>query len=146
MTDPDRSSEIPVAQFQEEETKFEESLGADFGKASIIEEDRSSSEEPRMRSRRRMLLDTMRSISVRDHRVAALLAIALGPFGMHKFYLGYHDQGFLLLLVTLIIGTLTLGFGVIAIWFIGLIEGVNYLSFSQQDFERTYVEGTHAWF
>ena len=81
-----------------------------------------------------------------DHRTAGILALTLGAFGMHKFYLGYHEQGFLLLLATIILATLSSGIGILAIWMVAGAEGIIYLSKSPQEFERIYVEGTHNWF
>jgi TM2 domain-containing membrane protein YozV len=70
--------------------------------------------------------------------VAGLLAIFLGFFGAHKFYLGYTTTG----IIQLIISVCTLGFGSI----IGLIEGIIYLTKSDEDFDKTYVEGKKEWF
>ena len=92
------------------------------------------------------VLFTMRQISQSDHRTAGFLALTLGAFGMHKFYLGYHEQGFLLLLATTILATLSSGIGILAIWMVAGAEGIIYLSKSPQEFEQIYIEGTHNWF
>jgi TM2 domain-containing membrane protein YozV len=70
--------------------------------------------------------------------VAGLLAICLGFFGAHKFYLGYTTTG----IIQLVISVCTLGFGSI----IGLIEGIIYLTKSDEEFDKTYVEGKKEWF
>lgn len=56
----------------------------------------------------------------RSRIVAGLLGIFLGPFGIHRYYLGYSGVGTLMLCITLF----TCGFGaaLTAIW--GLIEGI----------------------
>jgi len=45
----------------------------------------------------------------KDHVAAALLAILLGCFGIHKFYLGYTTAGFITLGITIVGGVFTLG-------------------------------------
>ncbi len=64
----------------------------------------------------------------RDRMTAALLAIFLGTFGVHKFYLGRGGQGviYLLFFWTFIPGL------------IGFIEGIIYLTMSDVDFNRKY--------
>jgi TM2 domain-containing membrane protein YozV len=59
---------------------------------------------------------------------AGLLAILLGDFGVHKFYLGQVGLGvvYLLFCWTLIPGI------------IGIIEGIIYLTMSDQAFEKRY--------
>lgn len=73
---------------------------------------------------------------------AGLLAIILGSLGIHKFYLGYNKEGLIMLLVTL----LTCGFGAMIISIVGLIEGVIYLTKSDEEFSQIYVEGRKSWF
>lgn len=70
--------------------------------------------------------------------VAGLLGILLGGFGVHKFYLGYTKEGIIQLVVTLV----TCGVGSL----IGLIEGILYLTKSDQEFVATYVTGRKGWF
>ena len=70
---------------------------------------------------------------------AGLLAILLGPFGIHKFLLGYTKQGIIWLFLSLItFGTLT--------GLLGLIEGIIYLTKSDEEFYRTYQLGRKPWF
>lgn len=76
--------------------------------------------------------------------VAGLLGIFLGSLGVHKFYLGYAQAGIIMLLVTLVgaivfVGPLVMGL-------IGLIEGIIYLTKSDQAFYETYVVGNRPWF
>ena len=74
--------------------------------------------------------------------VAGLLGILLNCLGIHKFYLGYQKEGLIMLLVSV----LTCGFGAIVMWPIGLIEGIIYLTKSDEDFVATYVTGRKGWF
>lgn len=68
--------------------------------------------------------------------VAGILAILLGGFGVHKFYLGYTKEGIIQLLLSLVcIGGI-----------IGIIEGIIYLTKSDQEFVATYITGRKGWF
>ena len=73
---------------------------------------------------------------------AGICGILLGSLGVHKFILGYTGAGLILLLVTL----LTCGLGAIVTHLIGLIEGIIYLTKSDEEFVRTYIEGRREWF
>ena len=75
---------------------------------------------------------------------AGLLAIFLGGLGIHKFYLGYTTQGIILLLVT-ILGALLL-IGPLITGVISLIEGIIYLTKSDEDFYNIYVVNKKEWF
>ena len=70
--------------------------------------------------------------------IAGILGILLGGLGVHKFYLGYTQTG----IIQLISGVLTCGIGGI----IGLIEGIIYLTKSDEEFEETYVVNQKQWF
>ena len=70
--------------------------------------------------------------------VAGILGILLGALGIHKFYLGYTKPG----IIQLIIGVVTCGAG----GFIGLIEGIIYLTKSDEEFVATYITGKKNWF
>ena len=74
--------------------------------------------------------------------IAGLLGILLGSLGIHKFYLGMNTPGLILLLVTV----LTCGFGGIVSSIVGLIEGIIYLTKSDQEFYQTYVLEKKQWF
>ncbi|MBE9138411.1 NINE protein [Nodosilinea sp. LEGE 07088] len=74
--------------------------------------------------------------------LVAITAIFLGFFGIHKFILGYHREGFILLGITLIsMGTLSL-----FTWLVGLVEGIFYLLKSDRQFQTQYVENKRRWF
>lgn len=78
-------------------------------------------------------------VHTKDHVAAGLLAIFLGVFGVHKFYLGYHTTGFIMLGVTILGSLLTIGIAAGVVWLIGVIEGIIYLTKSQSEFEQLYV-------
>lgn len=69
---------------------------------------------------------------------AGLCGILLGGFGVHKFILGYTTEGLIQLGITII----TCGMGGI----IGLIEGIIYLTKSDEEFVRTYIQNKKGWF
>ncbi len=74
--------------------------------------------------------------------IAGILAIVLGPFGVHKFILGYTTQGIILLAVTIV----TCGIGATVTSIIGLIEGVIYLTKSDEEFIQMYQINKKEWF
>ncbi|MCL1665629.1 hypothetical protein BAS09_03115 [Elizabethkingia ursingii] len=74
-----------------------------------------------------------------EKKVAAgVLGILLGGFGVHKFYLGYTKAGVIQLIATFV----TCGIASV----IGLVEGIIYLTKSDEEFDRTYVQGKKEWF
>ncbi len=78
----------------------------------------------------------------KDKVVAGLLAIFLGSLGIHKFYLGYTKAAVIMLLVTL----LTFGVGATVMAIIALIEGIMYLTKSDEEFYYTYEANQKEWF
>ncbi len=78
--------------------------------------------------------------------LAGVLAIILGAFGIHKFVLGYNKEGIIMLAVTFILGALTCGVGAGVTSIIGLIEGIIYLTKSDEEFYNTYQAGQKPWF
>ena len=81
---------------------------------------------------------------------AGLLALFLGQFGIHKFYLGYNSQGVVLLAGTFISFLLVFAFiGIIPLMIIGIvciIEAIIYLTKSEAEFNAIYVQGKKPWF
>lgn len=74
--------------------------------------------------------------------VAGILAILLGSLGIHKFYLGYTTEGIIMAAISVIsFGTLAFIPGII-----GLIEGIMYLTKTDQEFYQTYVANKKKWF
>ncbi|WP_320033660.1 TM2 domain-containing protein [Campylobacterota bacterium DY0563] len=76
---------------------------------------------------------------------AALLALFLGGFGIHKFYLGCNTAGIIMLLVFLF-GFILLGIPSIFIGMIAFIEAILYLIKSEEDFEKIYIDNKKCWF
>ena len=74
--------------------------------------------------------------------LAGILGILLGPFGVHKFVLGYTTQGIIMLAVTI----LTCGIGASITYIIGLIEGIIYLTKSDEEFVYMYQTNKKEWF
>ena len=86
------------------------------------------------------------STSPKEKMVAGLLGIFLGSLGIHKFYLGYTTEAIIMLAVTIVGGFISLGLvsGVMGI--IGLIEGIIYLTKSDEEFQQMYVYNHKGWF
>tara|TARA_R100001369_G_scaffold79838_2_gene109974 strand:+ start:4784 stop:5182 length:399 start_codon:yes stop_codon:yes gene_type:complete len=82
--------------------------------------------------------------------IAGILAIVLGSLGIHKFILGYNKEGIILLVASLIgYATSCLGVGffiLMATGIVGLIEGIIYLTKSDEEFYNMYQVGEKAWF
>ena len=87
--------------------------------------------------------------SSKNKTTAGLLAILLGGWGIHKFYLGFTGPGLVFLLIN------TIGFAVtwlmlfipnIIVGIIALIEGIIYLTKSDEEFEQLYVVQKKKWF
>ncbi|QUV82867.1 TM2 domain-containing protein [Chloracidobacterium sp. D] len=73
---------------------------------------------------------------------AAICGILLGGLGVHKFILGYTVEGLIMLGITV----LTCGLGSLISGIIGLVEGIMYLTKSDQEFVATYIQGRRGWF
>lgn len=81
--------------------------------------------------------------------VAGLLALFLGELGIHKFYLGFTGPGLVYLLtntVGWVIILFLLGIPNMILCAMALIEGIIYLTKTDEDFEQTYVIGKKKWF
>ena len=87
-------------------------------------------------------LTDWRSMGADKKLVAGILAIIAGSLSVHKFVLGYTTEGVIMLLVTV----LTCGIAGIAMSIIGIIEGIMYLTKSDEEFVRTYIQGQKGWF
>ncbi len=70
--------------------------------------------------------------------VSGILAILVGSLGIHKFVLGYTMEGIL----QIVISVVTCGLGGI----IPFIEGIIYLTKTDEEFYQTYQVGRRPWF
>ena len=80
--------------------------------------------------------------SQKSKLAAGLLGIFWGSLGIHKFYIGYNKAGLIMLLVSL----LTCGIGASIMMVIGIVEGIMYLTKTDEEFEAIYVQGQQEWF
>ena len=74
--------------------------------------------------------------------VAGLCGILLGVFGVHKFILGYNTEGIIMLAASLV----TCGFLAPIVGLIGLIEGIIYLTKTDEQFVNEYITNKKPWF
>ena len=70
--------------------------------------------------------------------LAGVLGIIFGALGIHKFVLGYTKEGILQIVLTVC----TCGIG----GWVGIIEGILYLTKKDEEFVQTYQVGRKAWF
>lgn len=70
--------------------------------------------------------------------IAGILAIVIGSLGIHKFVLGYTKEGIIQIVLTVV----TCGLAGI----VGLVEGIIYLTKSDEEFYETYQKGHKGWF
>ncbi len=73
---------------------------------------------------------------------AGICGILLGAFGVHKFILGYTGAGIIMLLVSV----LSCGTIYPVMHIIGIVEGIIYLTKTDDEFVRLYVDGRKEWF
>ncbi|MDZ8027343.1 MAG: TM2 domain-containing protein [Nostoc sp. SerVER01] len=73
---------------------------------------------------------------------AGICAILLGALGVHKFILGYSTEGVIMLLATL----LTCGIGGAVMGIVGLVEGIIYLTKTDEEFLNAYMVQKKGWF
>ncbi len=82
--------------------------------------------------------------------LAGILGILLGWAGVHKFVLGYQKEGIIMLVLSVVGFVLTcIGIGVFLVWavgLVGLIEGIIYITKSDEEFYNTYQVGRKPWF
>ncbi len=77
--------------------------------------------------------------------ISALLALFLGVLGVHKFYLGYKKQGFIML-GAFIFGWILVGIPSIIVGVIAFIEFILYIIKPDDVFEETYIKNKKPWF
>ena len=74
--------------------------------------------------------------------LCGIFAIILGPLGIHKFILGYLSAGMMMLLISVV----TLGWCGSLTFIVGLIEGIVYLTRTDNEFYERYMVGRREWF
>lgn len=82
---------------------------------------------------------------------AGITGILLGWLGVHKFILGYTNAGIIMLVVTIVssvVGSCLIFplLASVAMWGIGIAEGIIYLTKSDEEFYQTYMVGKKEWF
>ena len=77
--------------------------------------------------------------------LSGLLGIFLGGLGVHKFVLGYTTEGVIMVAVWAL-GYFLCGIPSIVISVIGIVEGIIYLTKSDEDFVNTYIRNKKPWF
>lgn len=70
--------------------------------------------------------------------VAGVMGIIFGSLGIHKFILGYTNEG----IIQIVISVVTCGVGGV----VGFIEGIIYLTKTDEEFYQTYQVNKKPWF
>ncbi|MBE9173747.1 TM2 domain-containing protein [Cyanobium sp. LEGE 06143] len=92
-------------------------------------------------------MTTLSDAELSNKKLAAgLTGIFLGAFGVHKFILGYTKAGIIMLVVSLAGGVVTCGIASFVMGVIGLIEGILYLTKTNEEFQVTYIDAVKDWF
>ena len=84
------------------------------------------------------MTDQAKPAGAEKKTTAAILGILLGGLGVHRFFLGDTTGGVLRIVITFV----TCGGGSL----IGFIEGIIYITKSDEDFVQTYIVEKKAWF
>lgn len=77
--------------------------------------------------------------------LAGILGIVLGAYGVHKFILGYKKEGIIMAVIG-VVGWFLCGIPTLVTWIVGIIEGIMYLTKSDEEFENTYIKNQKPWF
>src|SRR5687768_5121548 len=84
--------------------------------------------------------------------VAGLCALLIGTLGIHKFVLGYNTEGIIYIVAFVCcmgFTVITCGFGgfvFIPLYAVPLIEGIIYLTKTDEEFYETYQKNKKGWF
>ena len=123
-------------------------LGSKFcSKCGRVIENKSSNEmtsKDRLSTSKTSKVNDSTEISdLKSKRLSAgLCAILLGGFGVHKFILGYNQEGYIYL--GAFIATFCFG-GFLLVSLFALVEGIIYLTMPIDQFKRTYVDNKKEW-
>ncbi|QLE01519.1 TM2 domain-containing protein [Galbibacter sp. BG1] len=118
------------------------------GKKSYFEENAENFAKETKNTAKEFTESAKETFNNQDNKkiLAGVLGIVLGSLGIHKFILGYQKEGLIMLGVTLVLGVFTCGIGASLMGLVGLIEGVIYLTKSDEEFYNTYQVGRKPWF
>ena len=78
---------------------------------------------------------------LKDRNTAGWLAIILGGFGAHQFYMNHISSG----IIRLCVSIFSFGIGLAIVEILGIVEGIKYLKMSDEEFKTVYVEGGKSW-
>lgn len=78
--------------------------------------------------------------------LAGILGILFGGIGIHKFILNYTQEGLIMLLVSGVGFIFTCGISLYVMSIVGFIEGIIYLTKSDEEFIEQYQINKKAWF
>lgn len=111
-------------------------------RAADYEDDYDDDYEERPRKRKRRRNGGGSSDANNKKMAAGICGILLGALGVHKFILGYSTAGVIMLLISI------LSCGILSIIpsVIGIVEGIIYLTKSDEEFYDTYIANEKAWF
>ena len=94
-----------------------------------------------------LLMASLSDSEISNKKTAAgLLGIFFGAFGVHKFVLGYNNAGIIMLAIGLAGGVITCGAATGVMSVIGMIEGIIYLTKSNEEFREMYIDQQKEWF
>ena len=97
-------------------------------------------------------MPTLSDTEISNRKLAAgLTGFFLGAFGVHKFILagsnpGYTKPAVIMLVVSLAGGVVTCGLASFVVGIIGMIEGIIYLTKTNEEFQHTYLDAQQPWF
>ena len=132
----------------EENKDFKSQEGKAFDKARDAANDFAESAKETAKEFSEGMSETLKADNKKI--LAGVLAIVLGSLGIHKFILGYQKEGFILLGITLLsYATMCIIIGAFIVWIpglIGLVEGIIYLTKTDEEFYNTYQVGKKPWF
>lgn len=107
---------------------------------------RKENEVPTKREAIKKLVESKGAIPITDKRIAAgICGILLGALGVHKFIIGRTGAGTTMLLLS-IFGAILFEWGPLIIGIIGMIEGIIYLTKSDDEFSSAYIQDQRNWF
>lgn len=89
---------------------------------------------------------TSSALPQKDHIAAGVFAILLGAFGIHKFYMGLTNAGFITLAISIVGSIISFGAAAVVMALVGIVEGIIYLAKPQSQFLQDYIVGKKAWF